>query len=468
MSSHFQKTHIKAVDTILTELKDPTEEIHKCGRPCIQLLTLRSPDRLRDLIRFAREKLHAYPFQYVPTCWRRLYTDASILLAGEGSTLEGCRGQDRSDQGSLKAGEDDPVGILDLAIILTGAPKRQDLIEELLEGIEKDLAELREEKEEDDGHDMAPAPKRRKVGPEESLPSLSFPAQGSTDPDIRHPARHVEGPSALSMTAFQRLKVPLIIKNAVVEWPAFERWRDPSYLLRRTLNGRRLVPVELGRAYTDEGWGQAIVPFSQFLDEYILQGSHEYSKDRVAARSRGKEGEEEVVEPGKIGYLAQHDLFQQIPALKNDVLIPDYCYVHAEGGHGDDDDSKPSSPYLNAWFGSAGTVSPLHTDPYRNVFCQVVGRKYVRLYAPEETNKLYPRGVEEGGVDMQNTSMVDVEEIESRGAKGKDAEDKFPDFKGASYVEGILEEGDSLFIPTGWWHYVRSLTVSFSVSFWFR
>ena len=29
-----------------------------------------------------------------------------------------------------------------------------------------------------------------------------------------------------------------------------------------------------------------------------------------------------------------------------------------------------------------------------------------------------------------------------------------------------LAPGDALLIPRGWWHYARSLSVSFSVSFW--
>ncbi len=32
----------------------------------------------------------------------------------------------------------------------------------------------------------------------------------------------------------------------------------------------------------------------------------------------------------------------------------------------------------------------------------------------------------------------------------------------------VLEAGQMLFIPAGWWHYVKSTTVSFSVSYWWR
>lgn len=32
----------------------------------------------------------------------------------------------------------------------------------------------------------------------------------------------------------------------------------------------------------------------------------------------------------------------------------------------------------------------------------------------------------------------------------------------------VLEAGQMLYIPRGWWHYVKSTTVSFSVSYWWK
>ena len=61
----------------------------------------------------------------------------------------------------------------------------------------------------------------------------------------------------------------------------------------------------------------------------------------------------------------------------------------------------------NIWMGPEGTRSPLHNDPYENIFAQVVGYKYFRLYPPCETESVYPRGVE-GGIQMGNTSQVDA------------------------------------------------------------
>jgi ribosomal protein L16 Arg81 hydroxylase len=45
---------------------------------------------------------------------------------------------------------------------------------------------------------------------------------------------------------------------------------------------------------------------------------------------------------------------------------------------------------------------------------------------------------------------------------------EFPRVENLDFLDCILEEGDLLYIPPKWWHYVRSLSISFSVSFWWR
>ncbi len=416
----------------------PSDPIHACGAPALRLL----PTRPNDLIRLAHAKLHAYPFKEIPACWRRLYTDASIAKAV--LTIRA----NLKNPTSTTTAEDwvgNVVKTLDMALIMTGAPLRGPLIEELLSALQASSPDS-------DSDAQRPRKRQRMQDFDTSRPLEA--------PELRYPLPRAR----LSMAAFQthlaEKTTPLILTHALEHWPAMtERpWKSPSYLLERTFGGRRLVPVELGRSYTDEGWGQTIITFGEFMERYLAHGDADGDGDRKA----GERG---------MGYLAQHDLFSQIPALRNDIAVPDYCYTCPSGPA----EGKPlagremeelEEPLVNAWFGPAGTVSPLHTDPWHNVLCQVVGRKYVRLYSPFESERLYPRGVEEGGVDMGNTSQVDVAAIE----KGEDGEVEkaFPLFHKASYVEGILEEGECLYIPVGWWHYVRSLTVSFSVSFWWN
>lgn len=410
--------------------------------------------RLDGLIALATEKFYAYPFKDVPAFWRDLFRAASLLkftaLVSEEYAIS-------RDAYITDEKMDDLVKVLDEALIMVGKPKEPeivgstiDIVLELLQNIHQRTISSQE-----------PASKRQKIdysidgfpSRQAFLPPVTAPIQKRANFDFLAFEEHMNKPET-EVTGPE----PVIIKGALDYWPARDErpWKSPLYLLTKTVGGRRLVPVELGRSYVDDGWGQKIITFKDFLDNYVLKPST----------------------AGGTGYLAQHDLFAQIPALRNDISIPDYCYASAPPPHSSSPLAnkhaalaKLEEPLLNAWFGPAGTISPLHTDPYHNILAQVVGRKYVRLYAPSQSHKLYPRGIEDGGVDMQNTSTVDVGLLEGwDGAESerREAALRFPLFKEASYVDCILEDGESLYIPLGWWHYVRSVTVSFSVSFWFN
>ncbi|KAL8926387.1 MAG: hypothetical protein Q9208_002930 [Pyrenodesmia sp. 3 TL-2023] len=439
---------------------DPSDPITRCPASVLALL----PSQPDPLIALAHSKLHTFPFDSVPTCWRRLYTDASIAKAvalirhgiatgDESGVLHECgaskRGNSEDGNSNYEARSeewvDDAVKVLDMASIMAGAAGREDLVEQILSTLQAHLHE-----------NQPPSKKRRRT----EGTADAFPVAGhwgvSRIPIIQHPMTSTIAPSMQAFETHMKTAQPLLIKEALTHWPAMHErpWSSPSYLLDKTCGGRRLVPVEIGRSYTDAEWGQSIITFKEFLEKYMLS-------------------EEEVADASKLGYLAQHDLFAQIPSLRNDIAVPDYCYVEPPpmrsamevAGLADGSKAMPpqlEEPLLNAWFGPAGTVSPLHTDPYHNILCQVVGKKFVRLYSPDETNKLYPKGVEGGGVDMSNTSKVNAE------APAEELDAQFPLFRKAEYVETILGEGQCLYIPLGWWHYVRSLSVSFSVSFWWN
>ncbi|KAI4334602.1 hypothetical protein L6164_019270 [Bauhinia variegata] len=83
----------------------------------------------------------------------------------------------------------------------------------------------------------------------------------------------------------------------------------------------------------------------------------------------------------------------------------------------------------------------------------LVGKKYIRLYSASLSEELYPYAE----TMLSNSSQVDLDDIDER---------KFPEVQELEFVDCILEEGEMLYIPPKWWHYVRSLTTSFSVSFW--
>jgi lysine-specific demethylase 8 len=469
-----------------------TDPIREAGRAALALL----PDDFDLGLKLAYQKLHDVPYKKVKTCWRRLYADASLWkvlrLVGDRPSSTGSE-----EEGDVDGGTDwvdEVIRVLDMTLILTGAPEREELVELWFAALKGVLTPPGRNSNDDASERPS---KRRRLS--SSHQSTNIPAGFPTvlpnsSPTLRYAIPRTK---ELSLEAFQKrlgdtaMHTPVIIEGAIQHWPALgERsWNNPEYLLEQTLGGRRLIPVEVGKSYTDEGWGQRITTFHDFMSTYMLKGHADAIP--TASHTDGVHGSKD---PTPTGYLAQHDLFAQIPALRADISIPDYCYCEpAPSRHLTHIKpvAKLEEPLLNAWFGPAGTVSPLHTDPYHNILAQVVGYKYVRLYAPGETQHLYPRSVNESGVDMSNTSLVDLDQAMElydeiscweRGKKSNCCceddqvseasrrvfEDEFPRFRDARYVEGILAPGELLFLPVGWWHYVRSLTPSFSVSFWFN
>jgi lysine-specific demethylase 8 len=87
---------------------------------------------------------------------------------------------------------------------------------------------------------------------------------------------------------------------------------------------------------------------------------------------------------------------------------------------------------------------------------QIVGEKYVRLYSPDVSKELHP-----GKGHLMNTSTVNLECPGLPQGKGPHA-----DAASLPFTEVVLRAGQSLYIPAGHWHYVRSISPSFSVNVW--
>ncbi len=56
--------------------------------------------------------------------------------------------------------------------------------------------------------------------------------------------------------------------------------------------------------------------------------------------------------------MAQRNLFDIIPELRDGVRPPPFAVA------------QQRLHQLNTWLGPAGTVTPLHRDPYLNLLCQ--------------------------------------------------------------------------------------------------
>ncbi|GAA5911934.1 uncharacterized protein JCM6883_000738 [Sporobolomyces salmoneus] len=400
-----------------------------------------------SLLRLANEKLNSFDYRSVPLCWRRLYTDSTLL-----KSLARLLRLETSEEILL-----DVVRDLDMALIVAGAPgqNRSELVFQLISIAQSRLPEEEHERplkrqrlERTTRETIEPPYLARPLPVLPSLPDFLLP---SIDPS------HTR---------------PFVVRSAASDWVAREKWKDVNYL--RSIGGGkgRVVPVEVGHDYTKPEWGQRIIPWFDFLSSTFNQ-----------------EEEEEY-------YLAQYSLLNQFPLLERDFLIPSLVYSEPpalEDQYKEYEKPKNEEGWImNAWLGRGGTVSQAHTDPYWNCYIQVVGRKWVWIAPPSVSPHMSTFGRQprddndDAGQDeeskgttteyMTNTSTIDVTQplpsSPPSTSSSSDIQDSNYTLQYLERVESVaqqivLEAGDILVMPPGWWHAMKSLETSFSISIWF-
>jgi hypothetical protein len=107
------------------------------------------------------------------------------------------------------------------------------------------------------------------------------------------------------------------------------------------------------------------------------------------------------------------------------------------------------------WIGPAGTVTPLHCDYDDNIFAQIWGSKRIFLSPPHHDEFLYPR--EANAILFGSPFDPEAPDFE-----------QFPLARQATMIEVIVNPGDMLYVPAGWYHQVRALTFSLSSNRWAR
>ncbi len=210
---------------------------------------------------------------------------------------------------------------------------------------------------------------------------------------------------------------PVIMQGALDHWPALQLW-TPEYLKERY--GRATVEIQAGRKSDsryelNSAQHKTLVRFADYIDMIVTGG------------------------PTNDFYMTANNGSRNLDALRglwNDIdPLPEYLK------------EEPSNPGF-FWFGPAGTVTPLHHDLTNNFMGQVRGRKLVKLISPNYLPFIYNH--------VHCYSQVDLDNIDY---------DHYPRFRNVKIIEMVLQPGDLLFLPVGWWHYVRGLDVTITMTF---
>jgi hypothetical protein len=257
-----------------------------------------------------------------PLQWRRLYSDASVLR----SLLDLTSPQAPDEEIAISC-----VARLDHALIIAGAPGQgtQALIQDLI------LTTQAKYLPQGPFIDSPPRPA--------NLPTTSASPRMPVLATSSGTILRLSDPPSLSVFRRELLDRPFILTGYALGWPAMNErpWHSIEYL--RSVAGRgRVVPVEVGFDYRTDDWTQRMMPWDDFLD--VLEKGQSHSQ--------------------AILYMAQHNLLSQFPALREDIVVPDYVFTAPK--------APPTYPLyrppnneeelvLNAWLGPAGTISPAHT-----------------------------------------------------------------------------------------------------------
>jgi ribosomal protein L16 Arg81 hydroxylase len=209
---------------------------------------------------------------------------------------------------------------------------------------------------------------------------------------------------------------PVIITGLAADWPALELW-SLDYFEERL--GEAVVEVQVGR-----------------------EANPAYERESFKLKREMRFG-------------------ALIAKLREDIATNDFYLTAKNGEHNRKalaplwEDIGPIDGYLSAdadsdgyfWLGPKGTITPFHHDLTNNLLVQLRGRKRVVLVPSWDTPK-----------------MLNFEHCFS-GWQSPEALAELAEAERPAMFDFVLQPGEALFIPVGWWHHVTGLDVTVSMSF---
>lgn len=210
---------------------------------------------------------------------------------------------------------------------------------------------------------------------------------------------------------------PVVLTKCFDHWPACVKW-DANFL--KSIAGHLDVEIQANRTTNAKFEEQPelhrkSLRFTEFVDK-CFEGS--VTNDFYLTARNGN---------------SNHAIMDLLHRDMGD--IPEYL-----------DASRAANSYF-LWFGPPGTITPLHHDMTNNFMAQVVGKKLVRMIAPDYHPFIYNT--------FHCYSEINLDQPDLS---------KYPLFRDVAIHDVEIGPGDLLFLPIGWWHYVRGLSTSMTLT----
>lgn len=217
-------------------------------------------------------------------------------------------------------------------------------------------------------------------------------------------------------TNYYNANQPLIIKGLAKQWPAYNKWNWDYFT---DIVGEKEVGVYnnvKSDSYTPINTADAYMKFGEYL---------------------------QMVKKGPVDLrIFLFNIFQHAPQIVQDFSWPD---EYMKG-------FVKRFPML--FVGGEGAITHMHFDIDLShiLHTQFVGRKRVLLFPFAEQHKLYRKPWEV--LSLANYANYN-EQFDY---------ENFPAVKLAKGFEAVLEHGDTLFMPAGYWHHMEYIDAGFAMS----
>jgi hypothetical protein len=217
---------------------------------------------------------------------------------------------------------------------------------------------------------------------------------------------------------FYEPQKPVIIKSLAKEWPAYQKWNWDYF---KKLVGDQRVGLYnniKSDAYTPINTADDYKTFGDYID---------------------------MISHGPAGWrIFLFNIFDHAPQLVQDFTWPE----HLMKGF--------VKKYPMLFVGGATSITHMHFDiDLSNILhTQFAGRKRVLLFPFSEQHKLYRKPFE----------VLSLADFSNYYQDGKVNYTQFPALKLAKGYEVILEHGDTVFMPAGYWHHMEYLDSGFAMS----
>ena len=249
-----------------------------------------------------------------------------------------------------------------------------------------------------------------------------------------------------------RHREPVLLAGLASGWPALTRWASAEHLASLLDEDVLVLRSPDGRRFLKRDCEQQHRPFGDVVQELF-----------------GEQGGDDVV--GRTGRMYARGPLSS--GLRAEVELR---YLENMVGGDGCAGSVFKDENCGVWLGTAGNVTPLHYDLCHGFLVQVIGRKTVTYFEPDDYRCLYQRKEhpELSQVDLDAWRREELEKSDATVSTGNDGEDDLscgreaqaghgPHEKWPRFADAMdrartvtLEPGDCLYTPPFWWHHVAT------------